>query len=205
MMRLKSTARALVAGASIVTSIGPSLAADAQGRFAAKSYGLDSCSQFAKAWDKDESGQADLRDAHTAWVGGYLTGVNHHMGGTFDIASWRSTRYLTASIAAYCQSIPDQPVMSAAQAMIKRLSDDKLSTAMTSVAFGNGAAKVRLYDSIYNDMRAALVAGGYLKETAPKDDAETISKAIGQFQMKQGIAATGLPDEVTLYHLLGKS
>lgn len=193
----------LAAGAAMLSST--ALAADTQGRFAAKSFGNESCRVFSAAWDMSKGGNADLRNQHIAWVAGYVTALNQLDQDTFDISSWRSMPYLTASLAAFCGGNPTKPVMQALGAMVKRLSRGKLAKADTSVSFGSSASQVRLYNATYNDMLSALIDGGYLSKTIAKDDAETISQALGAFQRDKQISVTGLPDETTLFHLLSRS
>ncbi len=102
---------------------GSALAADAGGYFTVKGAGATSCRAYSEA--VRERGQAFV--SFGGWIEGYLSAMNRYEEGVYDIAGWRGTEALMASIARFCA---ENPSVGFHDVMV-RLTEQLRATALT--------------------------------------------------------------------------
>lgn len=173
-------------------------AADTEGNFAVKGAGLASCEQFVA----ERGEKSNLYWMFGGWLDGYLTAINQFAPDTYDIAPWESTDLLAALIENYCKQNPEQNFFSIANALAGRLMEDRLQTQSPPVEAKARGQSIRLYQETLRRAQQALKDRGHYTGTVDGLFGPQTQQAIEDFQRKQGLKVTGLPDQLTLLRLL---
>lgn len=197
----KGRGRAIRALGTVIAAILPvasALAADADGEFAIKGAGSQTCTAFTAAWD---GGTADLA-LYAGWVDGYLTGVNQFTAETYDMAGWQTPETLLGLTRQICGAVPGETRFMDAFYQVQRLiAPTRLTAASPLVALTHQGQSLLAYEAVVRRMQDRLAALGYPTGTADgRFDPETAA-AIVAFQTARGLPATGLPDQKTLFEL----
>ncbi|MSP67881.1 MAG: peptidoglycan-binding protein [Alphaproteobacteria bacterium] len=180
--------------------MGPSAgAADRSGQFAARGVGQATCADFVAAIDE----QSTDYYITGGWLDGYLTAFSQLTADTYDIAPWQGTDALAAVITVNCERDPTQSLMGVIVAMAGALKGQRLRDRSTEVVAKVGEKSISLYQDTLRRMQEALAAAGHYKGTADGQFGPKTQAAIEAFQMARGIAVTGLPDQPTVWALLG--
>jgi hypothetical protein len=177
------------------------LAADSEGRFAVKGAGISDCSRYVEAWEK----KSDKFYAYGGWIEGYLSATNQYRQETYDIAPWETTTLLAALLAEHCRAGPDKPFIRAVRAMVAAIEDDRLTDSSVLVTAKAGDRGVRVYREILRRAQRVLSETGLYAGEIDGLYSDATRAAISQFQDEQGLAKTGLPDQLTLNTLLRRT
>ena len=174
-------------------------AADANGQFAVKGFGLGTCEQFVQARN-DQS-----RDYFQfgGWLNGYLSATNRYESQTFDIAPWQATGLLAEWLSRYCQSNPELPFVQAVAKMVNLLGKDRITTLSERVTAGDGERPLYIYRSVLRQVQQRLTERGFYQGDINGDFDAATREALERFQADQDLSRTGLPDQATLAKLLG--
>lgn len=189
----------LVCAGAIALSPLSASAADAEGRFAPRGIGPVSCTQFLQAL---EERQENVFFA-AGWLEGYLTAINQFLDDTFDIAPWQDTDTILNLVRNNCERNPDQRMFAIVNSMVEFLSDQRLQAASDRTMVEHGEQRTLIYRSVLRDVQQELIDKGLLEGSADGEFGAMTRTAIEQFQQEQNIAVTGIPDQMTLWLLLG--
>lgn len=182
----------------VLLAAAPALAADAEGEFAIKGAGLQSCEKLTAAWDERS---ADL-PLYLGWIDGYLTGMNQHFADTFDMAPWQSVTTLLGLTREYCRDAPGETrVIDAFNALMQDFAPSRLTEKSDGSAIRRGDTAVVLYAATVAALERRLAEKGFDPGTADGDFTDRTAAALADFQTARGLEPTGLPDQQTLFAL----
>jgi len=173
-------------------------AADGEGRFMVKGGGRTSCAAFIAAHEARGKELVSL----AGWVDGYLTHVNEATPETFDSVPWQSTELLLGALARWCREHPAERFHTAVFQLTRSLYPQRVQQRSPLVEVRVGDQAMVLYRATIEAIQGRLKLRGLL--SAPPTgtyDAATI-EAVRAFQRDKKLPMTGLPDQVTLGHLL---
>ncbi|TVR95380.1 MAG: peptidoglycan-binding protein [Rhodospirillales bacterium] len=188
----------LAAGVMALAPLSAS-AADPDGRFAPRGIGPVTCTQFLQALDER---QENVFFA-AGWLEGYLTAINQFLDDTFDIAPWQDTDTILNLVRNNCERNPDQRMFAIVNSMVEFLSDQRLTRASDRTMVEHGEQRTLIYRAVLRDVQQELINKGLLDGSADGQFGAKTRAAIEQFQQEQNIAVTGIPDQMTLWLLLG--
>lgn len=191
----------LAAAAVSVSAPTPAGAADEEGRFALRGVGLATCDQFLQAI---EERQENVLLAG-GWLEGYLTAVNQFRSDTFDIAPWQNTDTLLTLLKHNCERNREQRFFAVVNSMVDFFAGKRLEQQAERVVAEAGEQQLVLYKDVLADAQQALIDQGLLQGNADGQFGPQTKTAFEEFQKKQGIEVTGLPDQMTLWRLLSES
>jgi hypothetical protein len=194
-MRVLLLTSALVATAAAPAHLG---AADSSGHFALRGVGLATCEQFLQA---AEERQENILLAG-GWLEGYMTAINQLMPETFDIAPWQNTDTILALVKHNCERNPEQRFFGIVSAMVEFLAEDRLREQTDRVLAEADGQRVAIYAEIMKDVQQTLIDKGHLQGNADGQFGAKTKAALEEFQKKENLQVTGLPDQMTLWRLL---
>lgn len=179
----------------------PSWAADENGKFAIKGGGLQGCDKFLEAI---ESNSQDIA-LYGGWIEGFVTAQNQHNENTFDVTPWQTTQTLLQLTRSVCtQAKPDSRFIDAFAGVFRILAPSRLTTESEVVGVTNGENSAVAYREILKRVQTVLRDKGYdIQNDTGEFDEQTV-KDLMDYQTKQGLVASGLPDQPTLYSLFFK-
>jgi hypothetical protein len=190
----------LLTSALVATAATPGhlIAADSSGHFALRGVALATCEQFLQA---SEERQENILLAG-GWLEGYMTAVNQLMPKTFDIAPWQNTDTILALVKHNCERNRDQRFFAVVTAMIEFLANTRLQEQSDRVVAEADGQRVAIYREIMRNVQQHLIDKGLLQGNADGQFGAKTKAALQEFQKKENLQVTGLPDQVTLWRLL---
>ena len=193
------TSMAMAATALLVTLPAAALAADAQGSFAVRGVGSQTCKALT---DQVTAKSANVGLALESWVGGYLTAMNRMQGDTFDASPIMANGALAQMVLNVCQRAPTSSVETVTFDIFRALGPARVHKASTNVEAQSGANKVIVRKDTLVAMQTELARQGLYKEAPTGLFTPATSAALKAFQVKAKLAQTGLPDPATTIALL---
>lgn len=194
-MRPFSLYTAAVLGAVVS---GGAFGADADGYFTVKGAGATSCRAYSEA--VSERGQAFV--SFGGWIEGYLSAMNRYEAGVYDIAGWRGTEALMASIARFCA---DNPGVGFHDVMV-RLTEQLRATALTAqsepVEASGETGSMTVPAEVVRRVQTRLYERGIYSGEIDGRWSSATFEALQAFQEAKGLPEHGLPDQQTLVQLL---
>jgi len=190
----------LPALAWLVISV-PALANSSDGSFAIKGYGARKCSDFvAQIKAKNEN----RINRYVGWIAGYFSAINEIRPETFDYLSWQNLNTASLMVMKYCERNSEERFATAVARLREALKASRLASRSAMVKITTGKKFFYLYQETLRQAQLKLQQAGY--DPGPADGAygETTAKALKQFQAKNKLPASGLPDQPTLYLLMLK-
>jgi hypothetical protein len=172
-------------------------AADGSGNFALRGVGLATCAQFLQA---SEERQENVLLAG-GWLEGYMTAINQLLPETFDIAPWQNTDTILALVKHNCERNRDQRFFAVVTAMVEFLAENRLKEQSDRVMAEAHGQRVAIYTEVLRDVQQELIDQGLLEGNADGQFGAKTQAALEEFQKKENIQVTGLPDQVTLWRL----
>lgn len=182
----------------LVASLARVEAADSEGLYAIRGAGLGTCEQYIQ----EREAESPVYYLFVGWVEGYLTAVNRHLEGTYDVASWESTDILAAYLAEHCQQNLEQPFHVAVLGMQQALGSDRLEERSPRVEASAGERRVVIYQETLKRAQARLAELGHYDGPLDGVYGPGTRKAFEVYQEQSGLTVTGLPDQPTLFRLL---
>ena len=176
-------------------------AADESGNFVYKGAGITSCSDFVSA--RKQGGNTYFM--YGGWIEGFISGANLYEQATYDLLPWQNTDLLAASLAKYCTSQPDEPFHRAVTRMMQSLYAQRLQSSSPIVVLKSDENSVAVYKEVIVRMQKRLTEKGHYTGESHGVFDQATRDAVLAFQAARGIQATGLPDMVTLVHLMSGS
>jgi hypothetical protein len=185
---------------SVSCAASPVLAADRAGNFAVKGVGQASCQDFINA----SRARRQEAGAMLHWLAGYLAAANQYEADTYDLLSWQNDAYLAQALAGYCIANPKTPFAGAAVQLVRSLRATRLrtSTPLRTIAVP-GQAAIRIPGEVVRRAKAELRARKFFAGAIDDQVDPAFLQALGQFQAANRLPATSLPDQRTLFALLG--
>jgi Putative peptidoglycan binding domain len=188
----------LLTSALIALAPGHPRAADSSGHFAPRGVGLTTCEQFLQAL---EERQESILLAG-GWLEGYMSAINQLMPNTFDIAPWQNTDTIFALVKTNCERNRDQRFFDIVIAMIRFLEENRLQEQSNRVLAEADDQRVIVYEEVMRDVQQRLIDKGLLQGNADGQFGAKTMAALQEFQKKENMPVTGLPDQMTLWRLL---
>jgi hypothetical protein len=188
----------LLTSALIALAPGHPRAADSSGHFALRGVALATCEQFLQALQERQENVL----LAGGWLEGYMTAVNQLMPKTFDIAPWQNTDTILALVKHNCERNREQRFFAVVTAMIEFLAQNRLQEQSDRVLAEADGQRVMIYGQIMRDVQQRLIDKGLLQGNADGQFGAKTKAALQEFQKKENIQVTGLPDQVTLWRLL---
>ena len=118
-----------------------SMAADAQGNFAVRGVGAQTCKALT---DQLAQKNATIGLTLESWLGGFLTAVNRLQGDTFDASPILANAAIAQLVANVCQRAPNSSVETVAMDIVHALAPARVQKASTNVEAQSGTATVVL-------------------------------------------------------------
>lgn len=178
------------------------LAADSDGKFAAKGAARKSCTDFLAATEQKNS---DFL-LYAGWLEGYITSFNQVQTKNYDVSPWQTTELLLMLLQRHCQTNPDIKYFDAANALIKSIFPIRLSEEGLIVKVQVDDAVGFHYEEILLRAKQRLKAMGFYQgEVSGNSFTSMDSKAFLAYQKKLGLKETGMPDQATLTSLFLKA
>lgn len=172
--------------------------ADADGYFTVKGAGAADCRAYSAA--VSERGPAFI--SFGGWIEGYLSAVNRYEEGVYDIAGWRGTEALMASIARFCAENPGVRFHD----VIVRLAGQLRATALTAqsqpVEVAGEAGSMTVPAEVLRRVQQRLYERGIYTGEVDGHWSPATLEALQAFQEAKGLPGHGLPDQQTLVQLL---
>lgn len=190
----------ILLGITLVCSLSPvrySVGASESGQFAVKGVGHDQCSDYLKA----RSSGTSRYERYGHYIAGYLTATNRLLTDTVDITSWESIDVVAAYVANVCKFKPDVRIAQAIEAVLARLRPHRIAKDTELVDVSSGGPSIRVYASVIIRAKRALIEQELYEGPIDASFGESTANALREFQERNRIPATGLPDQRTLYLL----
>ena len=172
-------------------------ASDADGNFALRGYGSRSCEMYLT-----EKSDASHASQYGSWLMGYVTSRNRLQSDTFDILPFTDGMVLLQAVSAVCADRKDQTVENATSEVIRAISPLHQRGASEAVTIERGGQSVRIRQEAIAKLQARLIQRGLYDGSADGKWSEELASAIQEFQLREQIASTGLPDFATLIRAL---
>ena len=183
-----------VALASSLLLVPPAHAADADGHFAIKGLGLQSCADYLAA----REAQSPQYHQFGGWMNGYLSASNRYEDDTFDLVPWQSTGMLAAWLASVCEENRDAQFVRVVALLVNALGEERLRARSAVVEYETDEGTDYVYAEVLRRAQQRLAdAGLYAGPINGALDSAT-KDALRRFQAERDLAATGLPDQRTL-------
>ncbi|TVS00926.1 MAG: peptidoglycan-binding protein [Rhodospirillales bacterium] len=176
----------------------PALSADADGNFAIKGAGVQTCSKFLADWDAAGQNMA----LYAGWIEGYATGLNQHTENTYDLIPWQTTDTLLGMMRLYCgEEHGETRFIDRFVALMRDLAPLRLAARSDVGAIRHGDRAMIIYHDVLRAVEGRLNQEGF--PVSAGDDVYTRDTALAleAFQQQRGLAVTGLPDQRTLLEL----
>lgn len=175
-------------------------AAGADGRFAVKGVGVQTCKEFTAEF-KERTPRYLL---FGGWLDGYISAVNRMKTGTFDATPWQSTDVMLALVNNHCGQRPDERFFAVVTAMLQFFEDQQLVEDSELVETAAGDKKINVYHTVLKRAQEALAKEGTYSGTPDGLYGPKTKTAFETFQEKRGLPKTGLPDQQTLFVLFAQ-
>lgn len=176
-------------------------AADDGGRFAIKGAGLMTCQQYTAA----RTQKLPVVYSLLGWLDGYISAQNELSPDTFDVAAWESTDLFSRILDSHCRDHPEDQFFSVVRSIVAEIRARRLTKESPLIPARNGKDVVVLYAETLRRAQVKLAKLGLFDGEADGQFGQQTIRALKLFQSKNGIEATGLPDQVTLWRLFRPS
>ncbi|SNB52454.1 Putative peptidoglycan binding domain-containing protein [Arboricoccus pini] len=197
MFQLRKTLTSLALAIALGGVATSAMAADSQGRYLPKGFGLDRCKDFSAAAKQGEEKVLPI----ASWLNGYITAFNTFNNDVYDVAPWQREGVLLSIIAGYCDTHAEEPLATVAQKLMASFMPTRLSNLSQPIEAKSGDQTVRVFPEVLKQAQDALIKEGMLTGTSDGSFGPKTKTAFESFQAKAGIKKSGLPDQETLFRL----
>lgn len=166
---------------------------------AVEGLGQQRCGAILAAANADESVLA----GYSEWIAGFLTAANMYEDETFDLTAWQSKSYFTAQVLTACRDRSDSALSDVAVAYVGFLRDERLRSASGLIVLDDQGQRYALYAEVFERIKDRLRADGHVITSVDAYGSD-VRAAVEEFQQKNGIPETGMPDLPTLVALFGR-
>jgi hypothetical protein len=172
-------------------------ASDAQGNFTLRGYGSRSCGTYLT--EMSDPGHANN---YASWLMGYATARNRLQSETFDILPFPEGTVLFDAVSAVCRDQQAITVEAAANEVIRAIAPLHQRSASAVVTIDRGEQSVRIRQAALAALQARLAELGLYSGPADGEWREELTASLTEFQLREKIVASGLPDLPTLIRAL---
>ncbi len=190
---------ALIGAISLLIGTPSAFAADKKGAYAIDGGGGAPCKAFTESRRAADERAAGL---FAGWVDGYVSAANQTRPDTYDLTPWQTTDLLLVLLARYCETYPEDRFEIAVNNMLNALHPTRLTERSDKLIAGSAAKGVPVYRETLRDAQKSLAEQGFYTGPIDGNYGKALNKALIAFQKKNGLKATGLPEQETLYRLL---
>jgi hypothetical protein len=191
---LNALAATLIVAASLVAG---AHAEDDKGQFAIKGIGAQTCDTF----NTQMRIGSDNAYMFGGWIYGYLTGANRFSAETFDLAPWETLETLSGYLVSFCTQNPQTTFAQAVFNMTSALAANRLQQASNPEQLGADGKQLIVYQEVVRRVQAELKSQNfYSKDIDGVFNEETLN-ALKEYQTKNELSVTGLPDQPTLHRM----
>lgn len=186
---------ALFAGATLAHSA--ALASDANGNFALRGYGSRNCATFL----------AEISDvAHASnygsWLMGYATAHNRLQSETFDILPLPDGAVFLEVISAVCADQETLTVEGAANEVIRAIAPLHQRGSTSIIKTERAGSSLLIRQGALQALQSHLTERKLYSGPADGQWGDATAAAIEEFQLRESITVTGLPDFATLFRAI---
>lgn len=174
--------------------------ADDSGKFAMKGAGFLPCEVFVTEREK----RSNVYYLIGGWIEGYITAYNKHVADTYDVTPFESLELLLLVMQNHCEANPRDRLYSVLNALLIKLSPDRLQQDSDRIKITEGKRTAVLYSDTIRRMQEELTRRGLYKGAVDGRFTDETRSALIAFQSDIGFEATGFPDQTTLWRLLRK-
>lgn len=172
-------------------------ASDANGSFAVRGYGSRSCEAFLT-----EFPDAAHADNYSSWLMGYATARNRMQSDTFDVVPLPDGAALLQAITAVCTNQKNLTVEAATNEVVRATAPLHQRGASPIITIERDGQTQLIRQEALQTLQSRLAERKlYFGPTNGLWNA-TMAVAIMEFQSREKIAVTGMPDLATLYRAL---
>lgn len=179
----------LAMAATAATLSTPALASDAAGQFAVRGIGGQSCESFTTALAARQN-----IGAYAQWLMGYASALNRSTPQVFDVFPTESGLDLMGIVGAVCRTNKTLPIEAAANNALRAMAPARMTKSSTLVTVVNGKTSLSLRSEALQLLQTALIRKKFFKGAANGASSPELVKALTEFQVKEAIPVTGLPD-----------
>ena len=184
--------------AAIVLVAAPASAADKNGNFFARGLGSQPCQHYVAEKAKGSATYFLYR----SWLNGYMSAFNQYADDTYDVAPNATMAGLANAVESICKQNPKQQFWTAAFGLSQALWKGRLALKSEVVTATAGKNSVRLYRATLQQVQDALNKRGYKLGKPDGIFGAKTQQALSDYQKKQKLRVTGLPDPATRTKLL---
>ncbi len=174
-------------------------AADAKHLFAVHGVGALSCGDVTAALLK---GDVAIRGTILSWLMGYVSAMNRIQPDTYDVSPVQVPEAMIDMVVGVCQRDASARVETAAYSVFHTLSSAALSTESPEVQVTTNGRTTMLRKDTLIALQKYLIAEKFLRGEADGSFGPTTQAALADFQKKQNLPQTGLPDPPTIVRAL---
>jgi len=188
---------------TLCASLAPlsTLAATADEKYAIRGAGLIDCQTYMTEAEKQSSAYLMIG----GWIDGYITGVNQYAADTYDVTSFESTELFAEILNNHCKKNPEDRLFPVINSIIAQRWDSRIKEQTPLVGVKLGEFSVQIYrESIVRMQQRLAEKGFYTAKASGQFDADTITAIASYQETLDGYAATGFPDQATLWALFAE-
>lgn len=175
----------------------PAIAASAEGTYAAKGAGPQTCQLFVA--EREKQSQAYFR--FLGWVEGYVSMFNKLTPDTTDVLSWQTTELVDLLLNNFCKANPQTRFNLAVDTLLNALYPTRLRSSSEVVDIEGSDPPLQLYKDVVRRVQQTLTERGYYKGAIDGSYGPGTATAMKAFQAASKLKETGLPDQVSLLRL----
>lgn len=175
--------------------------ADADGNFAIEGAGTQSCAAYLTV---RESRSRDYY-VFAGWVDGYLTSANQYWENTYDLTPWQSLELVMSALAKRCEDNAEKPFINVVNETLVSLTPGRLKKNSEVISVQNEGKRTFIYKDVLIDVQQRLAALDLYSGEPTGAYSASVRDAMADFQRAEELSVTGLPDQMTLFHLYRKS
>lgn len=190
----------LIALGLIVNGTGVGAASNS-GQFAVKGIGHHKCSDYLAA----RAAKSSAYSNYGHYIAGYLTAGNRLLSDTVDLTSWETIDVVSAYVANLCRIRGDVFFAQALEGVAAMMMPNRLRGNAELVEVSAGGKSIKVYASVIARLKKALIEGNYFNGSIDSRFDQATIRALKDFQKSRDIPQTGLPDQQSLYLLLGQN
>jgi len=172
--------------------------ADDKGQFAVRGVGLINCALF----NHERATQDKIYLMTSAWVDGYVSGINQYSTNTYDLLSFESSELLMSILSEHCKKNPQDPVFGVVRKLFEKIKHDSLLSLSRKISIEKGERKVLLYVEFIKRVQQKLTKLKLYNDDINGIYSKSTEEAIKAFQLSIDFNPTGFPDQLTLWKLI---
>lgn len=188
----------LAALAMFAVGTGNALAADDQNQFVLRGFGAQSCADGIAVVKADPARGGEL----ASWLTGYVTALNRHSAGTYDLVPFTDLTPLLQIVVGMCETRPGVSIEAVLNDVLRRTSVARIPKSSPMVEATSGGKTVQVRAATLAALQDKLIQLKLFKGPADGLFSSKTEAALKKYQKSQKVEQTGLPDSGTILRLL---